>query len=299
MITQKLSVVVPVFNSESTLTILVESALKLDFVGELILVDDGSSDGSWGQLQLLVQRHSGVVAIKLSRNFGQHNALLAGIRHAKHEVIATLDDDLQNPPEELPKLINALTEDVDVVYGLPIKKSESIARRIPSFLMKKSYGILLGVPSAPMISPFRVFRSSLREGFSSNGLGPNVSIDSLLSWSTTRFSSVRIEHRPRQIGKSNYSVAKLVRLALDTLTTYTTKPLRIASLVGAMIGLTTLVNHLLFRISPTNFQSPNVIPPILAILLIISTLSEYVARIHNRVMGKPSYVVASIIQGQA
>lgn len=297
MITQKLSVVVPVFNSESTLTILVESVLKLDFVGELILVDDGSSDGSWTQLQLLVRRHSGVVAIKLSRNFGQHNALLAGIRHATHEVIATLDDDLQNPPEELPKLINALTEDVDVVYGLPIKKSESIVRRIPSFLMKMTYGILLGVPSAPMISPFRVFRRSLREGFSSNGLGPNVSIDSLLSWSTTRFSSVDIEHRPRQIGKSNYSVARLVRLALDTLTTYTTKPLRIASLIGAMIGLTTLVNHLLFRISPANFQSPNVIPPILAILLIISTLSEYVARIHNRVMGKPSYVVASIIQG--
>ena len=292
---QQVSIVVPVFNSESTLAILVDSVMRLDFVGELVLVDDGSTDGSWAQLNQLVQLHPNVVAIKLTRNFGQHNALLAGIRYAKYNVIATMDDDLQNPPEELRRLVDALTEDVDVVYGIPIKKNESHLRRLSSFLMRKGYGTLLNIRSAPMISPFRIFRGSLREGFSSNSLGPNVSIDSLLSWSTSRFSTVRVEHRPRLIGKSNYSLSKLLRLALDTMTTYTTKPLRMASLVGVIIGLLTILGQLLHQIGPNLFPKPNLIPIVIIIIAMLAVLSEYIARIHNRVMGRPSYLIAAII----
>ncbi|SMF71446.1 undecaprenyl-phosphate 4-deoxy-4-formamido-L-arabinose transferase [Tistlia consotensis] len=214
-----LSVVVPVYNSASTLRDLAE---RLDrtfaprrFPLELVLVNDGSEDASWQAVGDLARRFDWVRGVDLARNVGQHNALLCGIRQARHPVIVTIDDDLQHPPEEIPTLLAALGDDIDLVYGQPARHRHPFWRIAASWLL----GRLARVdrPSGPTrFSAFRAFRTRLREAFSGHRT-PFVSIDVLLSWSTSRIATVAIEHRPRAAGRSSYNLRKLVDLALDTL----------------------------------------------------------------------------------
>src|SRR5215510_15440035 len=130
------------------------------------------------------------------RNFGQHNALLCGIRAAKYEITATLDDDLQNPPEEIPKLLMQLSEGFDVVYGRPEHEQHGILRDAASALTKIALQSAMGAQTARGVSAYRVFRTRLREAFV-NYRGPYVSIDVLLTWGTTRFSAIKVRHDSR------------------------------------------------------------------------------------------------------
>ena len=161
-----------------------------------------------------------VRGLDLSRNVGQHNALLAGIRAARGAVIVTLDDDLQNPPEEIPRLLARLEEGYDVVYGTPNvrqhKRWRNVAARLVRYSLRSSMGQV-----ADLVSPFRALRTQLRDTFRSFA-GPDVSIDVLLSWSTSRFSSVEVEHAERSSGPSTYSFGKLASLALTMLTGFST-----------------------------------------------------------------------------
>ena len=239
-------------------------------------------------------------AIRLSRNVGQHAALLAGVREARHQVIATLDDDLQNPPEELAHLLKALNDDVDVVYGVPRKIKQPIWRSVASVAAKRLMQKALGFSSAVDISSFRVFRSQLRDGFNSD-LGPGVSLDALLSWSTSRFTSVEVEHHERKTGKSNYNFWKLFRFMLDTVTGFSTVPLRFAT----GLGLTTIalsvgvLTWVLVRPLITGDSVPGF--PFLAAtiaifsgtqLLVLGVIGQYIGRMHFRVMNKPTYTIA-------
>jgi undecaprenyl-phosphate 4-deoxy-4-formamido-L-arabinose transferase len=134
------SVVVPVYNSEASLAELVNRLhVCLDAHGsehEVLLVNDGSRDGSWARIQELAARDPRTHGIRLMRNYGQHNALLCGIRKARHQVIVTLDDDLQHPPEEIPRLLARLTPDVDVVYGTPEREQHGLLRDLASQITK-------------------------------------------------------------------------------------------------------------------------------------------------------------------
>jgi len=216
-----ISVVVPVFNSEGTLDELV-SRLKTvlsQFAAEweIILVNDGSQDESWRVICELARQYSWIRGIDLMRNYGQHNALLAGIREAQYPVIITMDDDLQNPPEEIPLLLAKLHEGYDVVYGTPAREQHGLSRDLASRVTKLALQSAMGAETARKVSAFRVFRTRVREAFA-NYQGPFVSIDVLLTWGTTRFAAVSVRHDPRRIGKSNYTFRKLVTHALNMMT---------------------------------------------------------------------------------
>jgi glycosyltransferase involved in cell wall biosynthesis len=208
------SVVVPVYRSDILLPELVER-VRRSLAGqahEIILVDDGSPTATtWPAVDELATRYPCVRGLRLSRNFGQHNALLAGVRVARAPIIVTMDDDLQNPPEEIPALLERLAMgDADVVYGATPHVAQNLWRRWASSVTRRAMASALGAENATQITSFRAFRTSLREAFEGE-IGPSVSLDALLSWATARFASVEVEHHDRREGRSNYTFRQLVR----------------------------------------------------------------------------------------
>src|SRR5579864_3453121 len=201
------SVVVPVHNGAAALPELV-ARLRAVLAArgpdaEIVLVNDGSRDASW---QAIAELAAGpgpprVRGIDLRRNYGQHNALLCGIRAAAGAVVVTMDDDLQHPPEEIPKLLAALGEEVDVVYGTPLAESHGLLRVAASRATKLVLEGAMGAAIARRVSAFRAFRTELRHAFEQYG-NPYVSIDVLLTWATTRFAAVPVRHEPRRSGRS-------------------------------------------------------------------------------------------------
>lgn len=297
-----LSIVVPVFRSEKTLNELVNRITNSisDKSVEIILIDDASGDGTWTTICSIARQNSMVTGIRLGRNSGQHGALLAGVRAAKFQTVVTLDDDLQNPPEEINKLIDALVPGVDVVYGVSTDVKQNFYRRAGSKLVRKFFASAFGFNSAVSMSSFRTFRTVLREGFNT-ALGPNVSLDALLTWSTTRFTVVEVKHDERKVGDSHYTFRKLVRFMIDMATGYSALPLRLASALGFLtisFGAVLLV-YVIGRPIITGERVQGF--PMLASTIIIFSgvqifllgiLGEYIGRMHFRVMNKPTYMVA-------
>jgi len=303
---ESLSIVVPVYNSEECLPVLLS---RLDAVlpqlarrYEVILVNDGSTDGTAAALDREAGRYPWVVPIHLMRNYGQHNALLCGIRTAKYEITVTIDDDLQNPPEEIPLLFAKLNEGYDVVYGYPRSETHGLFRNIASRITKIALQAGMGVEAASRVSSFRAFRTLVRDGFA-DYRGAFVSIDVLLSWSTTRFAAIPVSNPPRAMGVSNYTVRKLIRHAMNMITGFTVLPLQVASIVGfsfAVFGFLTLM-YVLVRYFLTQGSVPGFafLASILSIfsgvqLFSLGIIGEYLARVHFRVMDRPSYAVRAI-----
>ncbi len=298
----EVSVVCPVYCSEATLEHLVNEicrALTTGFKFEIILVDDGSRDSSWNKILQICDSNPYVRGIRLNRNFGQHGALLAGIRSAQYEITVTLDDDLQNPPVEIPKLLNALTSGIDVVYGVGIKSEHSVWRKLTSRFIRRLFYLLLGYSEASQISSFRAFRTHLRNGFAGN-LGPSISIDSLLTWSTESFKHVDVEHRKRMSGKSNYGLIRLIQHMINSATSYSVVPLRLATTLGSIVTILGFIMFLWVTLRPlfSGVSVPGF--PLLAAslaifsgtqLLVLGILGEYIGKMHFRVMNKPSFVI--------
>ena len=298
-----ISVVVPVYNSEHSLTPLVERlksvlgsrAARL----EIIMVNDASRDGSWDVVERLAGEHAEVRGISLLRNYGQHNALLCGIRAATGEIIVTIDDDLQHPPEEIPLLLDRLAQGADVVYGTPQRESHGLWRDLASQITKIVLQEAMGADVARDVSAFRVFRTQLREAFASYS-NPSVSVDVLLTWATTRFAAVRVRHEPRTIGVSNYTFRKLLRHALNMMTGFSTRPLQLASLIGfgfTLFGMVVLVFVIVrYFIAGGSVPGFPFLASVIAIfsgaqLFALGIIGEYLARMHLRMMDRPTYAV--------
>jgi len=306
MMTQ-ISVVVPVYRSERTLRELhrrlsaVLEGISADF--EIILVEDCGGDGSWDVIRELAGRDAHVKGIQLVRNFGQHNALLCGIRAAIHEIVVTLDDDLQNPPEEIGKLIKKLREGYDVVYGTPLREEHGFWRDVASRVTKLALKSAMGAETARHVSAFRAFRTTLRRAFA-DYRSPSISIDVLLTWGTARFSHVPVDHRPRNDGASGYTLRKLIRHALNMTTGFSAIPLQIASVVGfafTLFGLLVLAYVIgRFLIEGGTVPGFSFLASIIAIfagaqLFAIGIIGEYLARMHFRSMERPTYVIDSCV----
>ncbi|HMD89589.1 MAG TPA: glycosyltransferase family 2 protein [Anaerolineaceae bacterium] len=300
------SVVVPVYNSAATLTTLVERlSLTLPCLAqvyELILVNDGSRDNSWEKISQLSKGHNWVSGINLKRNYGQHNALLCGIRNARYDVIVTMDDDLQHPPEEINKLLDKLCEGYDVVYGSPSKGPHSLWRNLASTISKRTLAFVMGIKTVRDISAFRAFRTDLRKAFA-NYQSPGVIIDVLLSWGTTRFTSVRVDENPREVGSSNYNFTKLLSQVFLILTGFSTVPLRFASLSGFAF---TVFGLIVFIYVLSSYFAQGSIPgfPFLASIVLLFSgmqlfalglIGEYLARVFDRSMERPPYVIGETI----
>jgi len=229
------SIVVPAYGSTDSLRILVDRVHHiLAPLGpyEVVIVDDGSHDSTWQVITEITAVHPEVRGIRLGRNYGQHNALIAGVRAARFPITVTIDDDLQNPPEEIPRLVDVLRdENFDIVYGLPDRVKQSGLRRLASTMNRMALRSGLWNKAATDLSSFRAFRTRVRAAFDGE-LGTNVSLDALLTWGSDRFGSITVRHDPRVLGVSNYSFGKLVRFAIDVTTGYSAVPLQIASFFG-------------------------------------------------------------------
>jgi len=298
-----LSVVVPVYNSGAILPKLLERLEPvLAATGapyEVLLIDDNSRDSSWQAIEELARGRPWLAGTRLMRNYGQHSAILCGIRQARHDVVVTMDDDLQHPPEELPKLLAKLAEGHDVVYGTPEREQHGFLRDLASRFTKFALQSAMGAETARKVSAFRVFRREIHESFAGYR-GQFVSIDVLLTWGTTRFAAIPVRHDPRSEGVSNYTVRKLITHALNMLTGFSAFPLQVASLVGfvlTLFGIGVLVYVLVgYLLHGTPVQGFPFLASVIAIfsggqLFALGIIGEYLARMHFRMMGRPPYAV--------
>jgi undecaprenyl-phosphate 4-deoxy-4-formamido-L-arabinose transferase len=304
-------VVVPAYRSAASLPELVRGlepvlgATTAQY--ELILVDDGSSDATWDVIEELAQGRDWIKGVRLMRNYGQHNALLCGIRRARYELILTMDDDLQHPPEEIPKLLDQLGPETDVVYGTPAVEQHGLWRDIATQVTKFALQSAMGAPIARKAGAFRLFRTQLRDAFATYD-APYVSVDVLLTWATTRFDAIKVRHQPRALGVSNYTFRKLVVHALNMLTGFSTWPLRLASMIGFFFTLvgTLALFYVIGRFLITGGSVPGF--PFLASMIAIFSgaqlfalgiMGEYLGRMHARSMQQPTYTVRAIAERRA
>lgn len=297
-----LSIIVPCYNSADSLDGLVEriAAATEGREREVLLVNDGSRDQTWKSIERLSSRYPWVRGIELMRNYGQHNALLAGIREARFELVVTLDDDGQNPPEEIPQLIEVLQSGGhDVVYGVPQRQQHGLLRDLASTMTKLALQTAMGAEVARNISAYRVFRTQLRDAFMEYR-SPFVSIDVLLTWATARFGLLQVRHEARAVGTSNYTLSKLVTHAFNMMTGFSTLPLQVSSWLGfaAFVFGLCILSYVLVRyalyggvVPGFTFLSSAIAVFSGAQLLSLGIIGEYLARMHFRTLEKPQYVI--------
>lgn len=303
-----ISVVIPVYNSAQYLPSLVfrlMSVLETETPRfEIILVDDGSTDESWDVLSELWARFpTQVIAIQLMRNYGQHNALMCGFREAQGEYIVTMDDDLQNPPEEIPKLLSAIRmSDADLVYGYYKQKKHAAWRNVGSALVRRFYKLVLKVSYEP--TSFRIIKSRLLKSILSYNKNFTY-VDGLLTWNTQRINATVVEHHARANGRSGYSISRLVVLSLNLFTNFSLIPLQLVSVwgmfvavVGLMFGGYFLLQSLLSNIAVSGYASTIVAILVLGgtQLLGLGIIGEYLGRVHLNVNRKPQYVERQILR---
>ncbi|HSL31288.1 MAG TPA: glycosyltransferase family 2 protein [Anaerolineales bacterium] len=295
-----LSIVVPVYKGETLIEPLVSQISQTvpsfaeDY--EVIFVNDGSPDDSWTVIQRLSEQYPCVRGIRMMRNYGQHNATLCGVRAAHYEVTVTMDQDLQHPPQEIPRLLAKMGEGYDVVYGSPRKLPQSLWRNVMTAGIKWILAKVVGLPAVRNVSAFRVFRTQLRDAFA-NFQSPSLILDVLLSWGTTRFASVDVNIGHAQ--RTNYNFKMLVRAAMLILIGYSTLPLRFASWVGFMMtlfGVGVFIYVLVIYFTAGSLPGFPFLASIIALfsgaqLFGLGIFGEYLARMFDRSMDKPSYVI--------
>lgn len=307
MKTGRISFVIPVYNSENTIARLIESIISIYSEAEevqIILVNDNSSDRSEEVCRKKAEEDDRVLLINLAKNFGQHNALLTGLRFADGEVIVCMDDDLQNPPEEAKKLIDAINKNADVVYGNYKELMESPLRKAGSRLNGIMAQILIGKPKGIEITSFFAMKKFINDEVVKYK-GPYPYLPGLLFRATSAISSVEVSHMPRKTGKSNYNFSKLVSLWMNGFTNFSVKPLRFASLAGAaaaFLGFIYLavivIRKLLNPAVPLGWTSLMAIVLLMGgiQLVTIGLAGEYIGRMFLTANEKPQSVVRSTVR---
>jgi undecaprenyl-phosphate 4-deoxy-4-formamido-L-arabinose transferase len=299
-----ISVVVPCYRSSGTLLELSKRlAIVLDSLmlrWEMIFIDDNSDDDTWPILQEIYELYRGRVQIvRLMRNFGQHNALMCGFHKVNGQYTVTIDDDLQNPPEEITKLYTAIeSTQLDLVYAdITGGKKHHPLRNLGS-LMRDAIARIVMRHSVP-ISSFRIIRYEVIKAAIRYNHHFSC-VDGIFVWSTQRIGSVPIEHCPRLLGASGYSFGKLMNLAINMLTNFSLIPLQFASLIGVSLAgvgfLMALYYMWLFFIGGITVSGfASIIVSVLVLggvqLLATGMMGEYLGRIHLNVNGKPQFVI--------
>lgn len=298
-----ISIVVPVFNSEPTIIELCNRIdtvfAELNYSYQLILVDDGSKDNSWKEIEKLNQQFPNLLAVRLTKNFGQHAALLSGFTFCKGEIVITLDDDLQHPPEEIKKMIHRFEEtNADVVYGLPKNKQHSNLRNVSSKAVT-----LTSADGHHQGSSFRLIKIEFIEKIIQNHRFNFLFLDALLNWYTSNFESVEVEHHTRKKGKSGYNFLKLFQLHFKTMINYSVLPLRLIIYGGMALSIFTFVIGLWFIFKKIFFSAPLGYTSIIVAILFTSSLiilglgfiGLYVHKIYEYNLQKPNYFVNQIL----
>ncbi len=303
------SIVVPVYNSMETLDELVARLAKVltstVHVFEIILVNDGSSDASWEKICQLAKKYKQLKGVNLMRNYGQHNALLCGTRKAQYPIIVTLDDDLQNPPEQIPQLLLKLQKGYDVVYGYPEKEKHGLWRVFSSIFAKFVLSCILREENLRAISSFRAINAVLKQGFF-DYQGTYVFFDALLLRNTSRIGKINLSHVPRKAGKSNYNIKLLMLHGINMLFGSSIFPLRIANILGVLIAgfgllvfLYVIVHYYFMQVAIPGFTFLAAIISIFSgtQLIILGIIGEYLGRMYFKSIHNSAYLVRESISG--
>lgn len=301
------SVVVPVYNSEDTLEeLFIRTKAVFDKLGssfEMVFVEDCSKDNSWEVLKKLKQDHPGMVtAIKLHRNYGQHNATICGFGFARGDMVITIDDDLQHPPEEILKLIDRYREDEpDIVYAIFRKKQHSRLRNMGSRSMRSTSRLLL--KGTGKGSSFRLIRKEIIDRLLEHAIH-FVFIDQLLLWHTNDFAFVEVEHHRRRAKRSGYTARKLFMLVTDLTYFYTNIPLKLMvyggllmSMVFFLFGLRFILQKWLFNVTVPGYTS-TIVAILFSTGIIVFSLGiigGYLSRIYMVQNKKPPFTIKKVL----
>jgi undecaprenyl-phosphate 4-deoxy-4-formamido-L-arabinose transferase len=301
-----LSIVVPVYRGAATVGRLVEALSELDPEGglEVVLVNDGSPDNSGDVCRaLLTTARVPLLYIEHARNYGEHNAVMTGLRHASGDFVITMDDDLQNPPEEVVKLYDhARLGGWDVVYTRYAVKQHAGWRNLGSRFANAVADRLLDKPKGLYLSSFRCMSAMVVRAVTRYS-GPYPYIDGLVMQVTQRIGSIEVRHLPRVEGRSNYNLVRLVRLWLNLATSFSLAPLRLAifagiglSVLGAIGAVATISEALFVHETPSGWASTMVVLLLVSGVqsMILGVLGEYVGRTFLSANGKPQGTVRDI-----
>lgn len=303
------SVVIPVYNSFESLGELYfrigETFAKTGKTFEVIFVDDDSRDKSWSMVKSIQNANpEKVIALRLSRNYGQHNATVCGIAQASGDFIITIDDDLQNPPEEIPKLIETMEQsDADLVYGIYGKKQHSLARNLGSGMVKGWSRRVFKTKGNG--SSFRLMRSSLAKKLLNHQIN-FIYIDELFNWYTNHIAFVKVDHQKRPFQQSTYTSRGLFSLFSNLVIYYTAIPLRMMVYGGFISATITFITGLVFIYMKLVHNVPlgytSLIVAILfstsIILLSLGVIGEYLSRIYMVQNQKPPYSIKTILKNE-
>ncbi len=310
-----LSVVIPVYNGAASIGELVEALAALDIPGghEAVLVNDGSRDNSLEVCRGLVEqaaRRGGmpVTLLNLSRNFGEHNAVMAGLTQARGAFIITMDDDLQNPPEEVSRLFrHARDGNFDVVYTYYAKREHAAWRNWGSNFTNWCADWLLDKPKGLYLSSFRCISAFARDHVIAY-TGPYPYVDGLLLQTTQNIGTIEVRHLPRAAGRTNYTFRRLVRLFLSMFLNFSVMPLRLAAIGGfVMSGLglvgfvAVFVEAIFVGQTPSGWASLMSAFLLLAgvQLIILGLMGEYLGRLYLTINRKPQFIVREVARGEA
>jgi undecaprenyl-phosphate 4-deoxy-4-formamido-L-arabinose transferase len=303
-----LSVVIPIYNEEVTIERLHERLSRvLEPLGksyEIIYIDDGSTDGTQAILQRLHSKDPNVKVVVFNRNYGQHAAVVAGFERAGGEIIVTLDGDLQNPPEEIPKLLEKIQEGYDVVGGWREGRQDSLMRRLPSFLINQVTSLLVGVKMKDYGCMLRAYRREVVER-----ICQCQEISSFIPVLANSFAGSVVEipvaHSPRTSGRSKYTPFRLLRLNFDLLTGFSLLPIQAVSFAGILISFLG-VGFAVFLAVRRLLVGPEVegVFTLFAILfffvglqiLALGLIGEYIGRIYMEVRRRPRYVIKAVLE---
>ena len=300
----EISVVIPVYNEEDNLLELGERLIRtLTAMGrpfEIIFVDDGSTDGSWELLSDLNDRYPQQIrALQFHRNFGQHQAIFAGFQAARGQVMVTLDADLQNPPEEIPRLVAKLDEGYDTVGGWRENRQDSIFRRLPSHLVNTVMSRVTGVKLRDYGCMLRAYRRSVVDSINQCQESSSF-IPALANLFSQRVAEIPVGHAERERGKSKYGIIKLLRLNFDLMTGFSNLPIHLVGFMGVSIAFLGLLFGFMLIIRRI-FVGPEVegVFTLFAILFVfvglntlgLALIGEYVGRIYREVRGRPRFVI--------
>ncbi|MCF7847340.1 MAG: glycosyltransferase [Kiritimatiellales bacterium] len=309
-INSKVSVVIPCYNEEKSLDELATRCLSacesMQRPYEIILVDDGSNDLTAEKITALAETHDGkIVSILLSFNCGQHNAVLAGFSRVSGEIVVTLDADLQNPPEEIPTLVSKMDEGFDVVGSVRMNRQDSLMRRVASALVNKVVQKTTGIQMHDYGCMLRAYSNEVVETIL-QCRERSTFIPILANTFAHRVAEVEVAHSERMDGDSKYSLWKLINLQFDLLTSITTFPLRMLSVLGGLIssfgfGLGVLI--LVFRLIHGPAWAAEGVFTLFAVLFVfvgaqfvaLGLLGEYIGRIYHDVRDRPRYFVHQVV----
>lgn len=303
----KYSIVIPVYNSQASLEELClrikKTFQKISSSFEIIMVDDCSQDKSWEVLLNLRTGDKKVKIIQLMKNFGQHNALMCGFNYSSGDYIITIDDDLQHPPEEIPKLINKINEGYDVVYGQYLRKEHSFSRNLGTYLI--NYMLKKVTKRQFNLTSMRIIKKLVIEKivkFHNYNVMADVCISNLVP--NEKVGLCLIKHNRRKYGKTNYSFSHLLSFGIGLILNYSTLPLKIASLTGLFLSLLSFVIALILVINHYFFNKIYLIGWTSLILIIIffsgmilfvlGIIGEYISRIFLSLNNKPQFEVREI-----